>query len=41
MLVKKKFRKIIGSGICQKVRDIEGWYLFGLIPLYVRVINIK
>lgn len=34
MIVKKKWRKIIIPGICYNV--YEGWFLFGIIPLYIR-----
>ena len=41
MIVKKMFRKVAGFGMRQKVCDVEGWYLFGVIPLYVRINIVK
>jgi hypothetical protein len=34
MIVRKRWRKVITPGVCHY--DYEGWFLFGIIPLYIR-----
>jgi hypothetical protein len=38
MIVKKMFQKRSEGGL--RLDVVEGWYLFGLIPLYVKYTNI-
>lgn len=36
MIYRKTFIRIIGTGILRKRFEYDGWYLFGLVPLYVK-----
>lgn len=35
MIYRKTFHRIIGTGIRCKRFEYDGWYLFGIVPLYV------
>lgn len=39
MIIKKKWIQVRKGGLVEWER--EGWYLFGLIPLYIHDLNVR